>query len=133
MINFLIVLGGVASSMLIMDIIWLSVMAKKLYRPQLGDAIAEKFRLLPAMIFYLVYVVGLTYFVALPAVLQMSLSQALINGGLFGLVAYSTYDLTNYATMRKWSLIITIVDIAWGVILSATASSCGYLSWIILS
>ena len=133
MTNFLIVFAGVASSMLVMDIIWLSIMAKKLYRPQLGDMIAEKFRLFPAILFYVVYVFGLTYFISLPAVLQMSLSQALINGGLFGAVAYSTYDLTNYATLKKWSLIVTVVDITWGVALSAIASCCGYLSWIILS
>ena len=133
MTNFLIVFAGVAVSMLLMDVIWLSVMAKKLYRPQLGDMIAEKFRLFPAIIFYVVYVLGLTYFIALPAVLQMSLSHALINGGLFGAVAYSTYDLTNYATMKKWSLIVTMVDITWGVALSAIASCCGYLSGIILS
>lgn len=133
MSKFLIITFGVASSMLLMDIIWLSVMSKKLYRPYLGDMIAEKFRLLPAVIFYLIYVLGLVYFVSLPAARQMSLSDSIINGGLFGAIAYSTYDLTNFATLRKWSLMVTLVDIGWGIALSSIASSCGYLSWVILS
>ena len=131
--KFLIITFGVASSMLLMDIIWLSVMSKKLYRPYLGDMIAEKFRLLPAVIFYLIYVLGLVYFVSLPAARQMSLSDSIINGGLFGAIAYSTYDLTNFATLRKWSLMVTLVDIGWGIALSSIASSCGYLSWALLS
>ena len=131
--KFLVVTLGVASSMLIMDIIWLSVMSKKLYRPHLGDMIAEKFRLFPAIAFYLIYVFGLLYFVALPAVEQMSLSASMINGALFGAIAYSTYDLTNYATLRKWSFVVTLVDIGWGSILSSIASGCGYLSWVVLS
>jgi uncharacterized membrane protein len=131
--KFLIITFGVALSMLLMDIIWLSVMSKKLYRPYLGDMIAEKFRLLPAVIFYLIYVLGLVYFVSLPAVEQMSLFDSIINGGLFGAIAYSTYDLTNYATLRKWSLMVTLVDIGWGIALSSIASSCGYLSWVLLS
>lgn len=131
--KFLIITFGVASSMLLMDIIWLSVMSKKLYRPYLGDMIAEKFRLVPAVIFYLIYVLGLVYFVSLPAARQMSFSDSIINGGLFGAIAYSTYDLTNFATLRKWSLMVTLVDIGWGIALSSIASSCGYLSWVLLS
>lgn len=131
--KFLIITFGVASSMLLMDIIWLSVMSKKLYRPYLGDMIAEKFRLVPAVIFYLIYVLGLVYFVSLPAARQMSFSDSIINGGLFGGIAYSTYDLTNFATLRKWSLMVTLVDIGWGIALSSIASSCGYLSWVLLS
>jgi len=131
--KFFLVTLGVASSMLIMDIIWLSVMSKKLYRPHLGDMIADQFRLTPAIAFYLIYVLGLVHFSALPAVEQMSIRDSIVNGGLFGAVAYSTYDLTNYATLRKWSLIVTVIDIIWGIILSAVASSCGYLSWVLLS
>lgn len=131
--KFLIITFGVASSMLLMDIIWLSVMSKKLYRPYLGDMIAEKFRLVPAVIFYLIYVLGLVYFVSLPAARQMSFSDSIIDGGLFGAIAYSTYDLTNFATLRKWSLMVTLVDIGWGIALSSIASSCGYLSWVLLS
>jgi uncharacterized membrane protein len=131
--KFLIITFGVASSMLLMDIIWLSVMSKNRYRPYLGDMIAEKFRLVPAVIFYLIYVLGLVYFVSLPAARQMSLSDSIINGGLFGAIAYSTYDLTNFATLRKWSLMVTLVDIGWGIALSSIASSCGYLSWVLLS
>ena len=131
--KFLLVTLGVASSMLIMDIVWLSVMSKKLYRPYLEDMIADKFRLTPAMAFYLIYVLGLVHFSALPAVGQMSLRDSIFNGGLFGAVAYSTYDLTNYATLKKWSLVVTVIDISWGIVLSAVASSCGYLSWFLLS
>lgn len=122
------VFAGVAVSLLILDIFWLSTMARRLYRPELGDMIAEKFRPVPAICFYLIYVLGVTYFAALPAVEASSGAKALVDGALLGALAYSTYDLTNHATLQRWSLRVTLIDIAWGVFLSATAAYCGYLA-----
>lgn len=123
-----IVFAGVALSLLILDIFWLTAMASRLYRPELGDMIAEKFRAAPAICFYLIYVLGVTYFAALPAVEASSGVKALVDGALLGALAYSTYDLTNHATLQRWSLRVTFIDIIWGVTLTAIASYSGYLA-----
>ncbi len=85
-----IVFAGVAVSLLILDIILLSTMARRLYRPELGGMIAEQFRPAPAICFYLIYVIGVTYFAALPAVESSSGVKALVDGVLLGALAYST-------------------------------------------
>ena len=120
------VFAGVAGSLLLLDIFWLSTMAKRLYRPELGDLIADKFRPAPAICFYLIYVIGVTYFAALPALAENSGTHALLNGAALGALAYSTYDLTNHATLKRWSLRVTLIDIAWGVALTALSSWCGF-------
>lgn len=121
-----IVFAGVAASLLALDIFWLSTMAKRLYRPELGDMIAEKFRPAPAICFYLIYVIGVTYFAALPAINSASGTKALVDGALLGALAYSTYDLTNHATLQRWSLKVTLIDIGWGIILTALAAYGGF-------
>ena len=117
---------GVSISLLILDIIWLSTMAKRLYRPELGNLIADKFRPIPAILFYIIYVFGIIYFASSPAIHASSGKIALINGALLGALSYSTYDLTNAATLQKWSARVTIIDILWGMILSAMSSYAGY-------
>ena len=105
------------------DFIWLSTMANVLYRPAIGDLLAPTFRLAPAVIFYLVYAAGLTYFAVRGAVSSGDLTVALVNGALFGFFAYATYDLTNQATLKNWSTTLTIADLAWGSALSAIAAT----------
>lgn len=101
-------------------------MAKRLYRPELGDMIAEKCRPAPTIGFYLIYVVGVAYCAALPAVSSSSGTEALVDGALLGARAYSTCDLTNHATLKRRSLKVTLIDIGWGVILTALAACCGF-------
>ena len=117
---------GVSISLLILDIFWLSTMAKRLYRPELGNLIADKFRPIPAVIFYIIYVFGIVYFASSPAINESSGKMALINGALLGALSYSTYDLTNAATLQKWSAKVTIIDIIWGTTLTAISSYAGY-------
>jgi uncharacterized membrane protein len=102
---------------------WLTFMGPALYKPALGDLLADKVRIVPAIVFYLMYPVGVGIFVIAPALRTGSVGQAAIYGALFGLFAYATYDLTNAATLRQWSTTITLADMAWGAIatgLSAT-------------
>lgn len=117
---------GVSISLLILDIFWLSTMAKRLYRPELGNLIADKFRPIPAVMFYIIYVFGIMYFASSPAINESSGKMALINGALLGALSYSTYDLTNAATLQKWSAKVTIIDIIWGTTLTAISSYAGY-------
>jgi uncharacterized membrane protein len=122
---------GVSISLLILDIFWLSTMAKRLYRPELGNLIADKFRPIPAVIFYIIYVFGIMYFASSPAIHESSGKMALINGAILGAISYSTYDLTNAATLQKWSLKVTIIDIIWGATLTAMSSYAGYYAHFI--
>ena len=108
----------------LLDAIWLSRMAGVLYRPTMGDMLLDGFRLAPALVFYVVYIVGLVHFGVRPGLTGGALAT-LGNAALFGFVAYATYDLTNQATLKNWSTTLTIADLAWGTFASAVAASVG--------
>ncbi len=109
------------------DMVWLGTMAPRFYRPTLGDIALSGVNLAPAVVFYAIYPVGLLIFAIHPALKSGSLAAALVSGALFGLFTYATYDLTNYATLRNWTLALTIVDVAWGTLLAALGSAAGFL------
>jgi len=109
-----------------LDFVWLSVMVQRLYRPALGDMLAERPNLPAAVIFYLVYGVGLALLAVAPALKEGAAGRAVLNGLVFGAVAYATYDLTNLATLRSWSMKVTVADIAWGACATALAALAGY-------
>lgn len=107
----------------VIDTTWLGTMGDRLYRPLIGSMLAENFRLGPAIAFYGLYAAGLTAFAVLPGLAEGGRKKALLWGGLFGLFAYGTYDLTNLATLKTWSLKLSLIDMAWGVCVSAGSSS----------
>jgi uncharacterized membrane protein len=82
---------------------------------------------LAAGIFYLLFVLGLVIFVITPALKEESLTKALLFGSLFGLITYATYDLTNLATVKNWPILVTVVDLVWGAVLSASVSVITFL------
>jgi uncharacterized membrane protein len=108
------------------DMIWLMAVAKNFYRKQIGFLMRPDVNWIAAIIFYLLFITGLVIFVISPAVVKHSWSQALIYGALFGLITYATYDLTNLATLKDWPLLVTIVDLIWGMVLSASVSIVTY-------
>lgn len=105
------------------DMTWLGVVAKNFYRSQIGSLMTPNVNWLAAIIFYLIFIVGLVTFVISPAVEKGSWMYALLFGALFGLVCYATYDLTNLAVAKDWPLLVTIVDLAWGAVLAASVST----------
>ncbi len=109
------------------DMVWLGVVAKNFYRTRLGDLLGEV-QWIPAIIFYLVFLVGLTIFATYPAVEKSSVLYALVYGALFGFFSYATYDLTNLATLRNWPLSVSIVDMAWGAILGGSVAALTVLA-----
>tara|TARA_B110001454_G_scaffold201704_1_gene208282 strand:+ start:21 stop:425 length:405 start_codon:yes stop_codon:yes gene_type:complete len=114
---------------LIIDLIWLSFSVKYFYKPQLGSLLNEKPVMWAAVLFYLIYVVGLAIIILQPAIKQDSITQAFFTGIVFGIVAYGTYNFTNMATIRNWSPYVVLVDIIWGGFLTGTSSALGiYLS-----
>ena len=113
---------------LAMDAIWLSTMSERLYRPALGELLLPSFNLPAAGAFYFIYIAGIVVFCIAPAVRSGLWTTALIYGGLFGFFAYATYDLTNQATVRGWSVKVTIADLCWGVVVTGISAAAGY--WI---
>ncbi len=109
------------------DLFWLGVVAKNLYSKYLGYLMAPQVNWTAAIIFYILFIIGLMIFVLLPALDKQSLMHALVYGALFGFFTYATYDLTNLATIRDWPITITIIDLIWGTSLSAAVSSISYL------
>lgn len=109
----------ILATLLLIDSIWIMTMYQGFYSPNIGNLLAEKINLLPLLIFYMVYSIGLAILVVLPSLRHGEATlETLIKGILFGLVAYGAYDLTNDATLKNWSLIVTVVDIAWGAVLT---------------
>jgi len=115
------------ATMLALDAVWLSTMADRLYRPAIGHLMAERFSLVPALLFYVIYVAGMVYFAVIPALSLGRWQVAAERGAVLGLLAYATYDLTNQATLTRWPWLVTFADIAWGTFLTAFAAAVGCL------
>ncbi len=109
------------------DMLWLGVVARSFYRGQMGGLMKTEFNWVAAFSFYFLFIAGLVYFVIMPAVKSGSWSSALLVGALFGLMTYATYDLTNLATLKDWPVLVTFVDMAWGMVLAASVSTVTYL------
>jgi uncharacterized membrane protein len=109
------------------DLIWLGIVAKKLYNKYLGYIMAKNINWLAAIIFYIIFVVGLLIFVIYPAIAKDSLQYLIIYGMAYGFITYATYDLTNLATIKDWPIEITIIDLIWGTSLSTLTSYFSYL------
>jgi uncharacterized membrane protein len=124
--SYLIAYIGILIVFGVIDAGWLKFMGPTLYRPVLSDILAPSVRLAPAIAFYLSYPVGILVFSVIPGLRSGSALSAFLLALLFGAIAYGTYDLTNYATLRNWTLIITITDIAYGALLSGIASIAAY-------
>ncbi|OEK05390.1 DUF2177 family protein [Roseivirga misakiensis] len=108
------------------DILWLGIIAKNLYNKHLRKLLAPKVNWAAAIVFYLLFIVGIFYFAIVPSVEEASLEAAMLNGGLFGFFTYATYDLTNLATLRGWPIKIVFIDIIWGAVLTASVSTAGF-------
>lgn len=112
---------------LAMDALWLGLIARNFYKEQIGFLMKTNVNWTAALIFYIIFIVGLVLFVISPALAQGSWKQAVLMGALFGLIAYATYDLTNLATLKDWPLLVTIADLIWGAFISASVSVVTYL------
>ena len=111
---------------LAIDMVWLGLVAKNFYKNQVGFLMKADINWTAAILFYLLFIVGLVLFVILPSVEKGSWMQALLLGAFFGFITYATYDLTNLATLKNWPLLVTIVDLLWGATLAALVSVITY-------
>jgi uncharacterized membrane protein len=124
--------GGIVSYLLtalvffVIDLAWLGLVARNMYSRYIGHLMSSRVNWVAAVVFYLAFIVGILIFAVYPAVDKGSIPQAVVRGALFGFFAYSTYDLTNLATLKDWPLFITIVDITWGMVLTSAVSGAGF-------
>lgn len=119
----LIAFAALAIAFLVIDAVWLGVIAVDFYKATIGHLLAPEPDFVAAAFFYVIYLGGVVHFVVLPAVAEGGAWRAMRQGALFGLVAYATYDLTNMATMRDWPLSVTLADLAWGTFITAVSSA----------
>ncbi|HSJ52183.1 MAG TPA: DUF2177 family protein [Anaerolineae bacterium] len=113
---------------LAIDMVWLGLVARSFYRKHLGFLMAPSPNWPAAIVFYLLFVLGILVFVVLPGLEANSLRTTLLRAALFGLITYATYDLTNLATVRDWPLLVTVVDMLWGTVLSVVVGFAGYMA-----
>jgi len=117
----ILVMGG-------LDFLWLSNTSIPLYHRDLGPLLADNPNMTVAVIFYLIFIVGILIFAVRPALASGDWRTAALYGALFGFFSYATYDLTNFATMKVWTLRVTLLDIAWGTFLTGTVASAASLA-----
>ena len=110
---------------LVIDVVWLSITVKSLYRPALGDLLKDTPVMWAAVLFYIIYMIGVALIILKPALANDSILQALWTGVVFGVVAYGTYNLTNMATVKNWSASIVWIDMLWGGFLTGFSSAVG--------
>ena len=108
------------------DLLWLGVIAKNFYGRHLSDFLSDQVNWTAAVVFYLLFIIGIFLFVIMPSYEKQSYLHALIYGALFGFFTYATYDLTNLATLNNWPIKVVVVDILWGMVLTSAVSVSGY-------
>jgi uncharacterized membrane protein len=111
---------------LAIDAFWLGLVAPKFYKTHIGHLMASSPNFIAALIFYLLFIVGIVYFVLIPGVTNGDIKTVILSGFLFGLITYATYDLTNLATLEKWPITVTVVDMIWGSFLTTLVSVVSY-------
>lgn len=113
--------------LLLLDFLWLGVLAKNFYKDQIGELMADKFNIIPALIFYVIYPVAIIVFALTPGVTDMNLTKTLMLAAFLGFISYGTYNFTNYATLREWPLKVLLVDLSWGTFVTSATALVGYL------
>lgn len=118
---------------LAIDMVWLGFVARPFYKKQLGFILAPKPNWSAAIIFYLLFVLGILVFVVVPGLRENSFKYILLYGAFYGLITYATYDLTNLSTLNQWPVLVTVVDIIWGIVLSTAVSVISFIvgKWLV--
>ena len=116
------------AAFLAIDMLWLGLVARSFYQQHLGFLLAPSPNWFVAILFYLLFIVGILFFVVVPGLESGSLKATLVRAALFGLITYATYDLTNLATLKDWPVLLSVVDLLWGTFLSVSVSAIGFIA-----
>ena len=111
----------------VIDLVWLGVIARGFYQKHLGYLMRPQINWAAAILFYLLFIIGIVLFAVRPALELQSPMRALVFGALFGFFAYATYDLTNLATVKDWPVIVTAIDLIWGTVLCGAVALGSYV------
>ncbi len=125
--RYLAAYAAVAVVMVVLDFLWLGVIARSMYVNGIGHLMAERPNLPVVALFYVIYPLGITVFAVTPPGPAAGLRETLVSGTLFGFFAYATYDLTNLATLKHWPALIAMVDVTWGSMVTGIAAGAGHL------
>lgn len=117
--------AGVLVAFFAIDILWISRVVRPMYDQQVGGLLRANPQVGAAAIFYLMYAAGIVYFAVLPALPSGGMRLAMLNGAIFGGLAYGTYAFTNYAVLKGWTFTLVAADVAWGIVLTAVTAACG--------
>ena len=119
--------GISALTFFVIDLVWIGVVAKGFYAKYIGHMLGERINWVAALIFYFIYIGGIVVFVLIPALKNGSgVLHVMVMGGLLGLFAYSTFDLSALALFKEWPFIVALVDIVWGVFLTASTAAIAH-------
>jgi uncharacterized membrane protein len=127
MMRYVIAYFATAVVFFALDYLWLSRVAIGFYKSQMGEIMRTPPNFTAAGLFYLFYIAGIVYFAVAPSLQNGSVWTVLLSGALLGLFAYGTYDMTNLATLKVWTLSLSVVDMAWGMFLTGISATAGYL------
>lgn len=111
---------------LLLDAIWLGFVARGFYARELSLYLTDNVNWASAFIFYIIFNIGLLIFVILPSIEKNSYSMLVIYALLYGLVTFATYDLTNLATVKDWPLLVSLVDMIWGMFVAFSVASVAF-------
>ena len=128
MLKYIAAYLGAGLTFAAIDAVWLTTMTDRLYKPVLGPILADKPDMKAAVAFYLISIAGTVFLAIDPALREGSWTRAALNGAVLGFVAYATYDLTNQATLNVWSMKLTLIDLAWGTVLTTVSATGGYFA-----
>lgn len=120
--SYLIALGVLA----VLDALWLGLVSREFYKARLGQLLLERPAWGIAILFYLIHAAGVAVFAVPPALSAGTWTAAILYGGLFGFCVYAAYDVTNLATLRGWSMALSLVDLAWGTAVTAAATAAAF-------
>ena len=125
MVKYLAAYATVVVVIAALDLLWLGVIAKSIYQDGIGHLLAARPNFIVAAVFYPVFALGIMVFAVAPDGATNSWSKTIVLAALFGFVAYATYDLTNLATLKNWPVALSLLDMAWGSLLSVVAATAG--------
>lgn len=124
--QWLLAYGGVLLSLLVLDALWIGLYMAPAYKSALGELMLPQPRVAAAAVFYLLYAAGVAFLAVAPGLRADSWQTAALHGAVLGLIAYGTYDLTNYAILKAWPLGLSVVDVIWGTLMTALAAGAGW-------
>jgi uncharacterized membrane protein len=117
--------AAVVVAFLAIDVLWISRVVRPMYDQQVGGLLRAEPRVGAAAVFYLIYAAGIVYFAVRPALQSGGVRLAMLNGAIFGGLAYGTYAFTNHAVLKGWTFTLVVADVAWGIVLTAVTAACG--------